>query len=175
RSPAADPDPEPSDSDRGRRGGGRPYRARRNPDSDPDDEPEGSDPDPDSDGYESDVPRRSPRQGRDDDIRLELERLRLENERLKERNKKQAKLGYKAQALKTFTGEGTPNIDKFEHFVFDYDNWIIEVGLDEESSIRNISRFLDGKASTWFMLNVAPAIEDWTLSHNRENLAENLS
>ncbi|KAG8687330.1 hypothetical protein FRC09_013563, partial [Ceratobasidium sp. 395] len=170
RDPIPDPDPEPSDSDRGGRGGGRPYRGRRSPDPDSDDEPEGSDPDDDDD--ESDVPRPRRRRERDDDIRLELERLRQENERLKERNKKQAKSGYKAQAPKTFSGEGTPNIDKFEHFVFDYDNWIIEVRLDEESSIRNISRFLDGKASTWYMLNVAPAIEDWTLSQVYQGIYE---
>ncbi|KAG8795199.1 hypothetical protein FRC12_017111 [Ceratobasidium sp. 428] len=79
------------------------------------------------------------RRDRADDLRFELERLRQENERIKERSKKQAKSGYKAQAPKTFTREGRPNIDKFEHFAFDYDNWIIEVALDDESSIRNIT------------------------------------
>ncbi|KAG8770316.1 hypothetical protein FRC12_004359 [Ceratobasidium sp. 428] len=130
---------------------------------DPDPEPSGSSSDSDDEGSRSDSGSETSRAQSSDDklppaIRREIERIKRENRKLKEKVQKQAKSGYKAQAPKVYDGEKPHDMDKFEHFVFNYDNWVLEIGLNKQQAVSNVSRFLDGKAMKWYMANVAPDI-----------------
>ncbi|KAG9127137.1 hypothetical protein FRC07_000510 [Ceratobasidium sp. 392] len=53
-------------------------------------------------------------------------------------------------------------MDKFEHFVFNYDNWVVEMGLNRKKAVLNVGQFLEGKAMRWYMTHVAN-----TLRHTR--------
>ena len=88
-----------------------------------------------------------------------LKKLKKENKRLKNRSKKQARSGYKAQAPKVYKGD-EPDIEEYEQFLFDYDNWVYETGLSRESAVRNVSRFLGGKAGRWYMAKIAPKLDN---------------
>jgi hypothetical protein len=66
----------------------------------------------------------------------------------------QACSGYKAQPPELYKGE--KNYDKFEQFVYDYDNWCIDTYQKESSSMRLVSWFLRDKAAQWYMASVAP-------------------
>ncbi|KAF8694387.1 hypothetical protein RHS03_08195, partial [Rhizoctonia solani] len=90
-----------------------------------------------------------------DEIRKLLKRLIDENKKLKKKTNKQARSGYKAQAPKIYKGE-EPNLEEYEQFVFDYDNWVYETGISRETAVRNVSRFLSGKAARWYMAKIAP-------------------
>ncbi|KAF8747148.1 hypothetical protein RHS01_11425 [Rhizoctonia solani] len=72
------------------------------------------------------------------EIRKLLKRLINENKKLKKKTNKQAQLGYKAQAPKTYKGE-EPNLEEYKQFVFDYDNGVYETGISRETAVQNVS------------------------------------
>ncbi|KAG9074015.1 hypothetical protein FRC06_010993, partial [Ceratobasidium sp. 370] len=87
--------------------------------------------------------------------------MRKKQKKLEKKLAVQARSGYKAQAPKSYNGEA--DFDKFELFVFNYDNWCLDTQLSVRKRVRNVSRFLDGKASVWYMSNVAPNINTYDM------------
>ncbi|KAG8727468.1 hypothetical protein FRC10_006077, partial [Ceratobasidium sp. 414] len=94
-------------------------------------------------------------------LKRQIKRMREKQKKLEKRLTAQAHLGYKAQAPKSYNSN--TNFDKFKLFVFNYDNWCIDTQLSTCKRVRNVSRFLDGKASVWYMSNVALNINTYNM------------
>ncbi|KAG8740312.1 hypothetical protein FRC10_004494 [Ceratobasidium sp. 414] len=94
-------------------------------------------------------------------LKWRIKRMREKQKKLEKRLTAQARSGYKAQAPKSYNGDA--DFDKFELFVFNYDNWCIDTQLSTHKHVRNVSRFLDGKASVWYMSNVALNINTYDM------------
>ncbi|KAF8749784.1 hypothetical protein RHS01_09845 [Rhizoctonia solani] len=125
--------------------------------SDPDDDRSESSSSSSSDSESSnneDEPRGNPNR----QIMKLLADLKKENKKLKRKMKDRARSGYKAQTPKTYKGE-EPDIEAYEQFLFEYNTWIREAGLSRDESVRGICRFLDGKASKWYMSKIAPNLD----------------
>jgi L-lactate utilization protein LutC len=91
--------------------------------------------------------------------------LHKQNNKIKELEQKvitQAHSGYKAQLLESYKSE--KNYNKFEQFIYDYNNWCIDTHQKESSSVRLVSQFLKDKAAQWYMANVAPRQGAYTMS-----------
>ncbi|KAG8693769.1 hypothetical protein FRC08_008909 [Ceratobasidium sp. 394] len=140
-------DPEPSDD---------PDDAtyRNNSDSERSSSSDSSDESDDSDSSSSDEDEARK-------LRKRLKRMRSKQKKLEKKLVAQARSGYKAQAPKSYNGE--PDFDKFELFVFNYDNWCLDTKLSTRKCVRNVSRFLEGKPSIWYMSNVAPNINTYDM------------
>ncbi|KAF8703643.1 hypothetical protein RHS03_06199, partial [Rhizoctonia solani] len=141
---------------------GRQSRRDERPDpagtpSDPDDDRSESSSSSSSDSESSndeDEPRGNPNR----QIMKLLADLKKENKKLKRKMKDRARSGYKAQTPKTYKGE-EPDIEAYEQFLFEYNTWIRKAGLSRDESVRGICRFLDGKASKWYMSKIAPNLD----------------
>ncbi|EUC60463.1 hypothetical protein RSOL_345410, partial [Rhizoctonia solani AG-3 Rhs1AP] len=73
----------------------------------------------------------------------------------------QARSGYKAQTPKPYKGEA--DIDKYDVFIFNYKLFVDDTKLSNGKAVLTMSRFLEDKAATYFMLNVAPRPERHTM------------
>ncbi|CUA74881.1 Transposon Ty3-G Gag-Pol polyprotein [Rhizoctonia solani] len=124
-------------------------------DSDSSDEADDSDSgnESDSESDSSDTVTNNTEQ--EDCILRKIKKLQKINKQLKRKFKRQARSGYKAQAPKTYKGD-EPDIEEYDQFLFDYDNWVVETGLSSEEAVQNVSRFLGGKAGRWYMAKIAP-------------------
>ncbi|KAF8753032.1 hypothetical protein RHS01_07371 [Rhizoctonia solani] len=154
---------------------GRQSRRDERPDpagtpSDPDDDRSESSSSSSSDSESSnneDEPRGNPNR----QIMKLLADLKKENKKLKRKMKDRARSGYKAQTPKTYKGE-EPDIEAYEQFLFEYNTWIREAGLSRDESVRGICRFLDGKASKWYMSKIAPNLDREKLRKKYESLTQ---
>ncbi|KAF8752463.1 hypothetical protein RHS01_07674 [Rhizoctonia solani] len=81
-------------------------------------------------------------------------KLKKQNKKLERKVVTQARSGYKAQSPKTYKGEA--DIDKLDMFIFSYDLYVSDTRLSDSKAVLTVSRFLDDKAASWYMLNVAP-------------------
>ncbi|KAG8731517.1 hypothetical protein FRC11_003933, partial [Ceratobasidium sp. 423] len=99
---------------------------------------------------------RSSNHGRNNDQHFErvIKKLRKQNKRLERKLVTQARSGYKAQMPKAYKGDA--DIDKYDIFMFSYDLFVADTKLNDSKAVLTISRFLDDKAASWYMLNVAP-------------------
>ncbi|EUC65634.1 hypothetical protein RSOL_449010, partial [Rhizoctonia solani AG-3 Rhs1AP] len=91
-------------------------------------------------------------------------RLRKMARKVKKLEKKlatQAWSGYKAQTPKPYKGEA--DIDKYDVFIFNYKLFVDDTKLSNSKAVLTMSRFLEDKAATYFMLNVAPRPEQHTM------------
>ncbi|KEP45070.1 hypothetical protein V565_322490 [Rhizoctonia solani 123E] len=92
------------------------------------------------------------------------DRLRKMARKVKKLEKKlvtQARSGYKAQTPKPYKGEA--DIDKYDAFIFNYKLFVDDTKLSNGKAVLTMSRFLEDKAATYFMLNVAPRPERHTI------------
>ncbi|KAF8596072.1 hypothetical protein BDV93DRAFT_455596, partial [Ceratobasidium sp. AG-I] len=94
--------------------------------------------------------------------------MKANQKRLEKKITAQARSGYKAQAPKSYNGKA--NFDKFEHFIFTFDNWCLDTKLSGRMRVRNVSRFLDDKASVWYMSNIAPNINSYDMTRVYQGL-----
>ncbi|KAF8597140.1 hypothetical protein BDV93DRAFT_513603 [Ceratobasidium sp. AG-I] len=144
-------------------------------DSDSDDETyrggdEPADPDRDPSSSSSKGSESSSSSSDDDNtrkLRRKLKKMKANQRRLEKKITAQARSGYKAQAPKSYNGEA--NFDKFEHFIFTFDNWCLDTKLSGRMRVHDVSRFLDDKASVWYMSNVAPNINSYDMTRKRQN------
>jgi hypothetical protein len=79
-------------------------------------------------------------------------------------------LGYKAQPPDSYKGD--KDYDKFEQFVFDFDNWCIDTRQRDEGVVRLVSRFLKEKATRWYMANIVLNQCAYTMSKLYQELFE---
>ncbi|KAG8792113.1 hypothetical protein FRC12_007165 [Ceratobasidium sp. 428] len=108
---------------------------------------------------DEDVP--SDDEGQTQRLKRRIKLMQKKQRQLERKLLTQARSGFKAQTPKSFNGEA--DFDKFELFVFNYDNWCQDTKLSTPKRVRNISRFLEGKASTWYMSNVAPNLNSYDM------------
>ncbi|KAF8752795.1 hypothetical protein RHS01_07224 [Rhizoctonia solani] len=90
-----------------------------------------------------------------------VRKLRKQNERLEKKIVTQARSGYKAQTPKAYKGEA--DIDKYDMFIFNYKLYLSDTKLSDRKAVLTVSRFLEDKAATWYMMNVAPDPEAYTM------------
>ncbi|CEL62322.1 hypothetical protein RSOLAG1IB_12547 [Rhizoctonia solani AG-1 IB] len=90
-----------------------------------------------------------------------VRKLKRQNERLEKKIVTQARSGYKAQTPKAYKGEA--NIDKYDMFIFNYKLYLSDTKLSDRKAVLTVSRFLEDKAATWYMMNVAPDPESYTM------------
>ncbi|GAB1523837.1 hypothetical protein RhiTH_006987 [Rhizoctonia solani] len=81
-------------------------------------------------------------------------KLEKQNKKLEQKVVMQARSGYKAQSPKTYKGKA--DIDKLDMFIFSYNLYVSDTRLSDSKAVLTISQFLDNKAASWYMLNVAP-------------------
>ncbi|QRW22397.1 hypothetical protein RhiXN_09984 [Rhizoctonia solani] len=81
-------------------------------------------------------------------------KLKKQNKKLEQKVVTQAQSGYKAQSPKTYKGKA--DIDKLDMFIFSYNLYVSDTRLSDSKAVLTVSQFLDDKAASWYMLNVAP-------------------
>ncbi|KAF8711486.1 thyroid hormone mediated signaling pathway, partial [Rhizoctonia solani] len=81
-------------------------------------------------------------------------KLKKQNKKLEQKVVTQARSGYKAQSPKTYKGKA--DIDKLDMFIFSYNLYVSDTRLSDSKAVLTVSQFLDNKAASWYMLNVAP-------------------
>ncbi|KAF8666245.1 hypothetical protein RHS04_09699 [Rhizoctonia solani] len=90
-----------------------------------------------------------------------VRKLRKQNEQLEKKIVTQARSGYKAQTPKAYKGKA--DIDKYDMFIFNYKLYLSDTKLSDRKAVLTVSRFLEDKAATWYMMNVAPDPEAYTM------------
>ncbi|QRW20520.1 Zinc finger, CCHC-type [Rhizoctonia solani] len=80
-------------------------------------------------------------------------KLKKQNKKLEQKVVTQAQSGYKAQSPKTYKGKA--DIDKLDMFIFSYNLYVSDTRLSDSKAVLTVSQFLDNKAASWYMLNVA--------------------
>ncbi|QRW13085.1 Pol polyprotein/retrotransposon [Ceratobasidium sp. AG-Ba] len=58
---------------------------------------------------------------------------------------------------------GEPDYDLFEKWDYETDQWLVESGLSEQKAVRKFGVHCKGKASTWYMDEVATDPKKWTV------------
>ncbi|KDQ13221.1 hypothetical protein BOTBODRAFT_78481, partial [Botryobasidium botryosum FD-172 SS1] len=71
-----------------------------------------------------------------------------------------------------FTYDGTPDIEKFDKWIYEVETYYGLLGVDmtSETAIRCISSFIDGKAARFFQVNVRDSIKEWTIARFQREL-----
>ncbi|KDN34540.1 hypothetical protein RSAG8_12364, partial [Rhizoctonia solani AG-8 WAC10335] len=82
-----------------------------------------------------------------------VRKLKKQNKKLEKKIITQARSGYKAQTPKPYRGEA--DIDKYDVFIFNYKLFVDDTKLSDGKAVVTMSQFLEDKATTYFMLNVA--------------------
>ncbi|QRW18769.1 Transposon Ty3-G Gag-Pol polyprotein [Rhizoctonia solani] len=90
-----------------------------------------------------------------------VRKLRKQNKRLEKKIVTQARSGYKAQTPKAYKGEA--DINKYDMFIFNYKLYLSDTKLSDRKAVLTVSQFLEDKAATWYMMNVAPDPEAYTM------------
>ncbi|KEP45450.1 hypothetical protein V565_272390 [Rhizoctonia solani 123E] len=90
-----------------------------------------------------------------------INKLKKQKKKLERKVTTQARSGYKAQAPKPYKGEA--DIDKYDVFIFNYKLFVGDTKLSDSKAVLTMSRFLEEKAAAYFMLNVAPRPEEFTM------------
>ncbi|GAB1525782.1 hypothetical protein RhiTH_008948 [Rhizoctonia solani] len=90
-----------------------------------------------------------------------VRKLRKQNKQLEKKIVTQARSGYKAQTPKAYKGK--VDIDKYNMFIFNYKLYLSDTKLSNRKAVLTVSQFLEDKAATWYMMNVAPDPEAYTM------------
>ncbi|KAF8666296.1 hypothetical protein RHS04_09692 [Rhizoctonia solani] len=90
-----------------------------------------------------------------------VRKLKKQNKQLEKKIVTQARSGYKAQTPKAYKGKA--NIDKYNMFIFNYKLYLSDTKLSNRKAVLTVSQFLEDKAATWYMMNVAPDPEAYTM------------
>ncbi|KAG9123637.1 hypothetical protein FRC07_014422, partial [Ceratobasidium sp. 392] len=100
-------------------------------------------------------------------------KIKRQEKRIKELEKKvliQARSGYKAEKPESW--DGNEDFNAFELLAFNYDNWCIDTKQSKQEAVRHFSKVLTGKASAWYLANVATSQEEYTMSRIYQDLFE---
>ncbi|GAB1517065.1 hypothetical protein RhiTH_000108 [Rhizoctonia solani] len=90
-----------------------------------------------------------------------VRKLKKQNKQLEKKIVTQARSGYKAQMPKAYKGKA--DINKYNMFIFNYKLYLSDTKLSNCKAILAVSQFLEDKAATWYMMNVAPDPEAYTM------------
>ncbi|GAB1527708.1 hypothetical protein RhiTH_010896 [Rhizoctonia solani] len=90
-----------------------------------------------------------------------VRKLRKQNKQLEKKIVTQARSGYQAQTPKAYKGKA--DINKYNMFIFNYKLYLSDTKLSDRKAVLTVSRFLEDKAATWYMMNVAPDPEAYTM------------
>ncbi|QRW21937.1 hypothetical protein RhiXN_09524 [Rhizoctonia solani] len=90
-----------------------------------------------------------------------VRKLRKQNKRLEKKIVTQARSGYKAQTPKAYKGKA--DINKYNMFILNYKLYLSDTKLSNCNAILTMSQFLEDKVATWYMMNVAPDPEVYTM------------
>ncbi|GAB1528299.1 hypothetical protein RhiTH_011492 [Rhizoctonia solani] len=107
------------------------------------------------------TPRRTTRQQASRKLEDIVRKLRKQNKQLEKKIVTQARSGYKAQTPKAYKGKA--DIDKYNMFIFNYKLYLLDTKLSNCKAVLTVSQFLEDKAATWYMMNVAPDPEAYTM------------
>ncbi|THH29464.1 hypothetical protein EUX98_g4724 [Antrodiella citrinella] len=83
---------------------------------------------------------------------------------------KKAMKGVKIKAPLAFVWSGKPDLDLYDHWVYEVDTWCELNGLSDKLAIRIVMNFMSGNASKFFMKHVATTRKYWTMKRLYEAL-----
>ncbi|QRV92218.1 Transposon Ty3-G Gag-Pol polyprotein [Ceratobasidium sp. AG-Ba] len=96
--------------------------------------------------------------------RREKRRARRDCQKIKELQKKilaQARSGFKSEKPEPY--DGSDDFTAFELLAFNYDNWVLDTKQTEAEAVQHFSKVLKGKASAWYMADIATNQRRYTM------------